>query len=242
MNLTKMLLPSLAALLALCTAETSKAALTWNFATGPSSVAPSVSSKSYSDTTLTASILANGYTTANSPSSSSVGSTWATGTTTAANLYEKWSGSLNDSETGLGLAQPAGSSDHEIQAKSFIQLDFSSLSKSTYNSLDLLISSVQGGEGYYVWGSASAGTPGILLGSGLGGNTDNFLVSASDWTAYNYFSISASAGDVLLMNGLTLNQIPRSSVPEPSTVVAGALLLLPFGVSTLRILRKARKT
>jgi hypothetical protein len=27
-------------------------------------------------------------------------------------------------------------------------------------------------------------------------------------------------------------------VPEPSTVVAGALLLLPFGVSTLRILRK----
>ena len=29
-------------------------------------------------------------------------------------------------------------------------------------------------------------------------------------------------------------------VPEPSTVVAGALLLLPFGVSTVRILRKSR--
>jgi len=29
-----------------------------------------------------------------------------------------------------------------------------------------------------------------------------------------------------------------SSVPEPSTIVAGALLLLPFGVSTVRILRK----
>ncbi len=28
------------------------------------------------------------------------------------------------------------------------------------------------------------------------------------------------------------------SVPEPSTVVAGALLLLPFGASTLRIMRK----
>ena len=27
-------------------------------------------------------------------------------------------------------------------------------------------------------------------------------------------------------------------VPEPSTVVAGVLLLLPFGVSTVRILRK----
>lgn len=29
-----------------------------------------------------------------------------------------------------------------------------------------------------------------------------------------------------------------TAVPEPATVVAGALLLLPFGVSTLRILRK----
>ncbi len=27
-------------------------------------------------------------------------------------------------------------------------------------------------------------------------------------------------------------------VPEPSTIIAGALLLLPFGVSTVRILRK----
>jgi hypothetical protein len=32
-----------------------------------------------------------------------------------------------------------------------------------------------------------------------------------------------------------------AQVPEPSTVVAGALLLLPFGVSTLRILRKNKQ-
>ena len=30
-------------------------------------------------------------------------------------------------------------------------------------------------------------------------------------------------------------------VPEPTTMVAGALLVLPFGASTLRILRKSRK-
>jgi hypothetical protein len=30
-------------------------------------------------------------------------------------------------------------------------------------------------------------------------------------------------------------------VPEPATIVAGALLLLPFGLSTLRILRRTRK-
>ena len=31
-----------------------------------------------------------------------------------------------------------------------------------------------------------------------------------------------------------------SPVPEPTTVIAGALLLLPFGASTLRLLRKHR--
>jgi hypothetical protein len=29
-------------------------------------------------------------------------------------------------------------------------------------------------------------------------------------------------------------------VPEPTTMIAGALLLLPFGASTIRFLRKAR--
>jgi hypothetical protein len=29
-------------------------------------------------------------------------------------------------------------------------------------------------------------------------------------------------------------------VPEPTTLIAGALLLLPFGASTLRIVRKSR--
>jgi hypothetical protein len=32
--------------------------------------------------------------------------------------------------------------------------------------------------------------------------------------------------------------IPTSVVPEPTTIIAGALLLLPLGVSTLRILRR----
>jgi len=39
------------------------------------------------------------------------------------------------------------------------------------------------------------------------------------------------------------NLVPPPSstpVPEPSTVIAGMLLLLPFGASTLRVLRKNR--
>jgi hypothetical protein len=42
--------------------------------------------------------------------------------------------------------------------------------------------------------------------------------------------------DVILpSSGVTIN---ISTVPEPTTMIAGALLLLPFGASTLRILRK----
>jgi hypothetical protein len=37
-----------------------------------------------------------------------------------------------------------------------------------------------------------------------------------------------------------INSITVSAVPEPTTMVAGALLLLPFGASALRILRKKR--
>ena len=46
----------------------------------------------------------------------------------------------------------------------------------------------------------------------------------------------------LTKNGVTynLNQDQLAVVPEPATVLAGALLLLPFGASTLRILRKNR--
>ena len=35
-------------------------------------------------------------------------------------------------------------------------------------------------------------------------------------------------------------QVHNAVVPEPTTMIAGALLLLPFGASTLRILRKSR--
>lgn len=58
-------------------------------------------------------------------------------------------------------------------------------------------------------------------------------------------------GRLLAMNGaVTLdnntitksvcNNTPSTSVPEPSTVIAGVLLLLPLGVTTLRKLRQSR--
>ena len=34
----------------------------------------------------------------------------------------------------------------------------------------------------------------------------------------------------------------QAAVPEPTTIIAGALLLLPFGAGMLRILRKTTRT
>jgi len=41
-------------------------------------------------------------------------------------------------------------------------------------------------------------------------------------------------------NDFALDNISLTAVPEPTTMVAGAMLLLPFGISTLRMLRKSR--
>jgi hypothetical protein len=51
------------------------------------------------------------------------------------------------------------------------------------------------------------------------------------------FSVNSPNGGFI-----TISEVSQSfhQVPEPTTVIAGALLLLPFGASTLRILRKNR--
>jgi hypothetical protein len=58
----------------------------------------------------------------------------------------------------------------------------------------------------------------------------------------DYLNGQSIKTDTLSIGGLSgwnvFGKSNYSSVPEPSTIVAGALLLLPFGVSTLRILRK----
>jgi hypothetical protein len=41
---------------------------------------------------------------------------------------------------------------------------------------------------------------------------------------------------------LNQDQLALVPVPEPATVIAGALLLLPFGASALRILRRKTRT
>jgi hypothetical protein len=82
-----------------------------------------------------------------------------------------------------------------------------------------------------------------LLGVNLQLNGTSSGDYAANWTPYatspgpdeNWVSLSADPdyyGD----------WVPETPVPEPTTMLAGALLLLPFGASTLRMLRKGRAT
>ncbi len=60
--------------------------------------------------------------------------------------------------------------------------------------------------------------------------------SSSSVTGNELVPTDPTAQGMILMGGYANG----SPVPEPTTIIAGALMLLPFGASTLRILRKNR--
>jgi choice-of-anchor C domain-containing protein len=67
------------------------------------------------------------------------------------------------------------------------------------------------------------------------------------WTAMSWDVVATSSSSLLSFQdsggtayGSALDNVSLVAVPEPATVVAGALLLLPFGASLLRIVRKNR--
>jgi hypothetical protein len=87
--------------------------------------------------------------------------------------------------------------------------------------------------GLYTWANTAhtktvAQQANEWLAAGVGANWAGFNTT---WWAEQS---STCYGDVQSLIG------PVSAVPEPTTMLAGALLLLPFGMSTLRVLRKSR--
>ncbi len=83
-----------------------------------------------------------------------------------------------------------------------------------------------------------------------GGSDNNFVAAAVSALTLSDVALQAQAIGSQLDGVVVLNFTDANGayvqpllgvvvpVPEPSTIVAGALLLLPFGVSTLRIMRK----
>ncbi len=74
------------------------------------------------------------------------------------------------------------------------------------------------------------------------GTSDNswvpFTIDASDFSNFNLNGVNTLDFDVYNDGSITGLRVEWSPVPEPTTMVAGALLLLPFGMSTLRMLRR----
>jgi hypothetical protein len=139
-------------------------------------------------------------------------------------------------ETGLGLVG-GPHSDNEIESNSFIQLDFSQLASLGLASLTMQIQSVQNGEGFRLFESNTAGTPGspMLTVTGNGTNNPGSIVTttfAVNFAQNPFIDISAlntnaDHNDVLL--GSLSDSPGTSPTPEPGTLALFGTGLLGLG-------------
>jgi hypothetical protein len=88
-----------------------------------------------------------------------------------------------------------------------------------------------------VW-EETAANPALHYTLTVSGNAPVISQAGGMLTALNDGSLTAQTGLEGLVSPTGQNYVV---VPEPPTMIAGALLLLPFGASTLRTLRKSRK-
>lgn len=216
---------------------------TWNFATATSNGDTGLASAIYLDNSRTYSLPVHAYTTANDGGTRS-GNTWTTGSVTDVNykLYNKYnsgaSNPLTDTETGLGLTVSSNGiqnnndgGQHEIFPYSFVQLDVVALKTANLISPTIMISSIQSNEGYYLWGSNSAGVPGTLLNTYINSTgADTNRIALPSYATYRYFSVSATSGDVLLQNGFSAVKPSATATPEPGVVALLLGLSLPTGL------------
>ena len=92
-------------------------------------------------------------------------------------------------------------------------------------------------------GMAYTGLNADLLALLAGKNGNLNLTFQFSGSSPNLTSIYAgTTGSVMASYSGSISSANVSAVPEPSTVVAGMLLLLPLGASTLRVLRKHKQS
>ena len=88
------------------------------------------------------------------------------------------------------------------------------------------------------FGSLPAGSPISLKYSCTWETYDIFTYNGTKLLASEHAAYNGSGGwSFTRFDGSSIAPVP-TAVPEPTTMIAGALLLLPFGASTLRMLRR----
>jgi hypothetical protein len=143
---------------------------------------------------------------------------YASGTLT--DLFAK-----NEGPTEFGVGLKAGTN-NEISGPDFIQLNLTKIESLNPTSLSIGINSIQTGETYSVWGSASAGVLGTLLAGNQTAGTFNLEPFA---TKFDYFSVTSP--DTVLLNVLTVN------TPEPSSLTLLGIGLVALALCGRRLAR-----
>ena len=92
--------------------------------------------------------------------------------------------------------------------------------------------------------AVTVGGTGLSLGTAV---LVGSLTQGAGWYEYTYnLGRALTSADTVLITasagGAIIDRVELAAVPEPSTVIAGALMLIPFGLSTWPILRRMRKS
>jgi len=211
---------------ALSASSASSALVTWQL--NPSGANANVGSASQSYTVSGSTIVARGYN--NVP-----------GTDTAHDLFFKQQGPIGGAgEHGLGIV---GTTDNELQINSdgtpaqYIQLDLRSILAQGFTNGQISVGSVQDGESFSLYGSATQGSLGTLLGTFTGTAFDNQFISIPGFggplTAF--VSVATNTGDVLpVAFRASITPVPEMSALFP---VAGLIV----AVFSTRLLRRRRE-
>jgi hypothetical protein len=140
--------------------------------------------------------------------------------------------------------RPVGAGNYSIQIESGVK------NSSPGDSISQTVNGLSPGQYYQVsfllsaWSVAGGASMDVTI----DGVTKNFTSFSQSYASDSFDFVATGPSDTLMFKNVgvwgvsypQIDSVSLTAVPEPTTMVAGALLLLPFGMSTLRVLRRSR--
>lgn len=206
------------------TASSSGALVTWDF--NPSNLDAPVGSPTHVFTSSGFSVTATGYDNEAGPDPFH-------------QLYYKFEPPVNGaSERGLGMVNTDSNElnvNPDGSVAQYIQLDLRSILAQGFTNGQVSMGSVQNGEGFRLFGSNTAGVLGTQLpGTYSGVSFDNKFVSVPNFGSFQFLSVAALTGRVLLV------EFQATMTPVPEMNALFPIIGLLTAVSSTHILRRRR--